>query len=555
MLKSIHIRNMALIRDLTVDFSDGLNILTGETGAGKSVLIDAVALGLGGKTSRSHSFGEKTALIELTFSIENESVERRLKDLAIEPEDGEILISRSISDGKSRLRINGEARTLKDVREASSLLLDIHGQSEHQKLLLPKIQLDLLDEFGKEPVAKAKEAYAKAFAAWKAAAAAMGGEDLSPEERARKADLLGYEISQIEEVSPKPGEDAELEAEFKRLSNAQETAEALGGAIALAGYDAPGAAGESVGEAVRLLSRAAAFDPAVAELSSSLSEAEAILGDFVRSASDYLEGLELSGETYAKCESRLNAINKLKMRYGQDLGGILKLLEEKKAELAELEDYEDRRRELAAKLLEAENELQKAADLLTKARVAAAEDFSAAVAESLQELNFAKADFAVSFSKKKEKTGDGQDAAEFMISTNPGQDRRPLKDVVSGGELSRIMLGIRTMFASDEPTGTLIFDEVDAGISGVTAQRVASKLIALSKERQVLCITHLPQIAAAADHHFLIEKSVNEEEAVTGIAELDGEGSVREVARLMGGDSMTDAVLKAAAELKAKARA
>ena len=527
MLKNLHIKNLALIREIDIDFTEGLNILTGETGAGKSIIIDSITLALGGKTPRNLLREDAPyGLVELVFLVNDPETIEALRAVDVEPEDeGYVLIARKVTGTRSTCRINGETRTAADVRRAASLLLDIHGQSEHQKLLREEHQLALLDEYGGSEIADLKADVAEKYRAWSDVRKRLGGEDLSEEERNRQIAFLEFETREIEDADLKPGEDARLEKEYRKMQNARKIVVAVGRAHELTGYDSESGAGESVGLAVRELESAASYDEDVSELLGMLTEIESLLGDFNRSAADYLDGLTFADEVFAETEERLDLINHLKSKYGRTVDDILEALKEKQDLLAELKNYEENRKKLKSLLGLREKELEAASQKLTEARKKYAESFARE-----------------------------QDTVSFMIATNPGESRRELNKVVSGGELSRIMLGIKTMFASEDRTGTLIFDEVDTGISGRTAQKVAEKMAVIAMNRQVLCITHLPQIAAMADTHYGITKEVTDGAAVTRIESLGPEESVDELARLLGGAEITQNTQKTATEMKEMCR-
>lgn len=555
MLRNLHIKNLALIREIDIDFAEGLNILTGETGAGKSIIIDSVNLALGGKGHRSLVREDaEYGLVELLFEIEDEETLSLIRDMDIDPEEGVILISRKMKGTRSIFRINGETRPVGDVRECASLLLDIHGQSEHQKLLKSEHQLALLDAFGREDIALAKESVAEKYGTYIALKKKMENEEMSEEERNRQKSFLEFEVGEIESANLIPGEDEQLEKTYRKLANARKIVEAVGTAHNLTGYDSQESAGESIGRAIRCLEGVASYDSDVEELLSMLSSVDDLLNDFNRSLSDYLEGLEFAEEAFAETESRLDLVNHLKSKYGRTVDAVLSVLDEKKEQLAAIENYEEERERLGKKFSAAEKELRTASDHLTELRKKTAEVFSQGVMEQLKDLNFAASNFAIRFNEPTSYTANGRDRIDYMIATNPGEERRVLQNVVSGGELSRIMLGIKTMFASGDRTGTLIFDEVDTGISGRTAQKVAEKMAVISRGRQVLCITHLPQIAAMADTHYGISKDISGGSAVTRIEVLSEQESEEELARLLGGAEITQNTQKNAQELKKMCR-
>ena len=551
MLRNLHIKNLALIREVDVDFSDGLNIMTGETGAGKSIIVDSIGMALGGRAQRDMSRGSSgPGLVELVFEITDEAVAGVLREHGIEPEDGVILVSRKIAEGRSQCRINGESRTSAEVREIAGLLIDIHGQSEHQKLLRPDSQLELLDTFGRDEIAAARETVAADYKTWTGIKRALGGAELTGEERARRASFLEYEIGEIEGADLTEGEDEEIERRYKKLVNAKKIAETVENVHEATGYDAPDSAGEVIGRALKKLEGVSEFDDELHNFYDSLSEIDSLLNDFNRGIAGYAGDLAFEAESFEETEERLNVINRLKAKYGRTVTEVLESLREKKQELMKLEDYEANRERLLREYASARERLQKSSAVLTSLRKKYAAVFVEAASKEFRDLNFARADFGIEFRECGSFSANGCDSIEFTIATNPGDPRKPLRNVVSGGELSRLMLGIRTMFADVDATDTIIFDEVDTGISGRTAQMAAEKMARVARHHQVLCITHLPQIAAMADTHYGITKELTDQEAITNIEALSREESVDELARLIGGASITDNTRASAGEMK-----
>ncbi len=554
MLRNLHVKNLALIHEIDVDFAEGLNILTGETGAGKSIIIDSISLALGERVSRDMAHSKDPALSELVFEITDPSTLSELSAFDIQAEDGIVVISRKIVDGRSTIRINGETRTASDVRKIAGYLLDIHGQSEHQKLLRPEIQLSLLDDYGKESILTAKKQVAEKYRIWKNLKESLGTEELSEEERARQIAFLEFEINEIEEASLKVGEDEEVEVLYKKLLNGRKIADAIEEVHSQTGYDSNISAGESIGRALKRLEAVASYDEDLNDLVSQLSDIDSLLNDFNRAVSDYGENLSFESDSFEETEERLNQLNKLKSKYGGSIEAILLYKDRKKEDLSALLDYEERRAKLKKELEAAEDSLKKASVKLSELRKEYAVQFTKDVTAQLLGLNFARVDFALDFKENNTYSANGTDTVTYMISTNPGMERGPLNKVVSGGELSRIMLGIRTMFADADTTDTLIFDEIDTGISGRTAQKVAEKLSAVARHHQVLCITHLPQIAAMADYHYGITKSLSDSEAITEINRLDDRESADELARMLGGAEITENTRNSALEMKEMCR-
>ena len=556
MLRNLHVKNLALIREIDVDFAEGLNILTGETGAGKSILIGSIELALGGRLSKDLiREGDPPALIEIVFDTEDEAVLKKLEEAGIETEDGLLILSRRIENGRSSFRLNGTTVPASVVKECTGSLLEIHGQYDNQTLLKTSGQLKYVDLFGGSAVADARAKVREAHRRYFDLKEKEKNTDISEEERLRRMDFLRFEISDIEDAAVKDGEDEETEALYKKLRNARLIIESAVKAHQLTGYDSAGGAGESVGYAVRELDSVRRYDPALESLSEALGQIDSLLNDFNRDLSAYINDLEDDPGLFKETEDRLNEINRLKAKYGPEIPDITRRLEEKKAELIRMESFEEERRKLLSDLRDAERDLETASMELTAARKTAAKAFEKQASSHFLDLNFPRADFEIAFRKKDICTENGADEIEFMIATNPGTPLMPLREVASGGELSRLMLGIRALFATRDETGTLIFDEIDAGISGRTAQCVAEKLGVVSRSHQTICITHLPQIAAMADHHYAIIKDVSLDKAVTRIEALDETASADELARLIGGAEITGNTREAAREMLKQSRA
>ncbi|MDO4477777.1 MAG: DNA repair protein RecN [Lachnospiraceae bacterium] len=552
MLRNLHVKNLALIREIDVDLSDGLTVLTGETGAGKSIIIGSIQLALGGRTGREvRKDADEPSLVELVFESDNKALLALLEEWGIDSEDGVIVISRKIDGNRSVYRINGTTVTASQVRACTAGLIEIHGQHENQQLLNNTSQLALVDEFGGDAIASLRRKTAEAFRTCKALRRQLADSEMDEEERVRRLDFLSYEIEEIENADLKDNEDEELEHLYKKLSNARQLTSSVAEIYSRCGYEDAAGAGEQIGRALHELESIVRYDEALADMAETLTTIDGLLNDFNRDLSRYMSDLEEDPQLFAETEERLNTINKLKARFGQTLEAIKASYEERIRERDALMDYAARRLTLENELHQAEDHLQACADKLTKARLEAARIFEKEASGQLADLNFARADFEISFSKKETCTDNGQDDIEFMIATNPGEPLLPLRKVASGGELSRIMLAIRTIFADKDETGTLIFDEIDTGISGRTAQKAAEKLKVVGRSHQTICITHLPQIAAMADHHYAIVKDIADDHAATKITPLDEEASVDELARLLGGAIINDTTRQAAREMKA----
>ena len=556
MLTHLHVKNLALIREAEIDFTEGLNILTGETGAGKSIVIGSVSLALGGRVAKDMVRpGADYGLAELVFLVNRKKQREKLLELGITPEDDTVIISRKILEGRSINKINGETVTLSQLKEAAALLIDIHGQHEHQSLLQKKKHLEILDEFAKEELEPVKEKLAAAYREWKDLKKTLSEAQMDEESRLREISLLEFETDEIEKAELTEGEDEELERRYRRMTNGRRLLEAAGNAYALTGYEEETGAGTAVGRAVRELQSVLSLeDEELSALASQLSDVDGLLNDFNRELSDYLTSMEFDEREFTETEERLNQLNYLKSRYGHTIGEILAYQQKQQERLAALQDYDRYLQELEERLGQAERELGELCERASEIRKRFAEVLCGKIREHLQDLNFLNVEFEMSFEELPEYTAQGRDSAEFLISTNPGEPLRPLMKIASGGELSRIMLAIKTVLADRDEIDAVIFDEIDVGISGRTAQKVSEKMMLIGRTRQVICITHLAQIAAMADSHYRIEKTVEDGGTRTQIRRLDERESVEELARILGGAEITDAILQNAGEMRTLAQ-
>ena len=545
MLLELHVKNLALIEKADVEFGEGLNILTGETGAGKSIIIGSVTMALGGKAPKgSIRPGADYAYIELVFSVAGEEKRKALRELDVEPtEDGLVIISRKLTSARSISRINDETVTMARLSQITGLLLDIHGQHEHQSLLYKSKHLEILDAYVKAATQPVKQTIADRYRIYRSLEEKLRGFDLDAESRIREADFLRFEIEEIETSALKEGEEEELTSVYRRYSHSRRIAECLGAA-----YEA--VEGDWLARALKEVEQASEYDESLGGVRDQLYDADSILRDAGREMSAYLDSMEMDEETFRKTEERLDLIHNLQAKYGPTVEAIFQKLEQKKKRLGELEDYDAHKKRMEQELEECRNGLEKLCTQLTGIRKKASRTLVKKIKQGLVDLNFLDVEFDMEFEKLDHFTPSGWDGAQFLISTNPGQPMRPLKDVASGGELSRIMLAIKTVLADSDDIPTLIFDEIDTGISGRTAQKVSEKLMLIARSHQVICITHLPQIAAMADSHFEIAKSASQGRTITTIRLLDRQASVEELARLLGGARITEAVLKNAGEMK-----
>ena len=554
MLQSLHVKNLALIEEIEVDFQDGLNILTGETGAGKSIILGSVNLALGGRYTKDIlRKGTDYGFVELLFHVENEKQVKALKDLEIFPEDGMIVLSRRLMEGRSTSRINGETVTMSKLKEVASILIDIHGQHEHQSLLYKKNHLGIVDAFAHEYIADVKGLVADCYKEYRKCKKELDEAGMDEAERAKELSFLQFEVSEIQDANLKNGEDEELETLYRRMVNGKRIADSAKEAYAYTSEDSSSAS-DTLSRAVRALSDIQNLDERASELYDQLVEIDSLLNDFNHELADYADSCEYSEEELYDTENRLNDINHLKVKYGNSIENILDYCEKQEEKIEKLLDYENYIEGLKNKLAKAENALLTATKKLSKLRKEQAAVLEKAIEDGLKDLNFSDVKFEISFGEYENYTAEGMDDVEFMISLNPGQPVRPLVNVASGGELSRIMLAIKSVMADRDDIETLIFDEIDVGISGRTAQKVSEKMAVIGKKHQVICITHLAQIAAMADTHFVIKKSVEEMDTTTNIYELNEKESIDELARILGGAKITDTVIQSALEMKELAR-
>ena len=544
-------KNIALIDDIEVEFSKGLNILTGETGAGKSILLGAVDLALGKKMNSEviGNFGDY-ALVELVFLIENEELLKELAKHEVICEDGQLILSRKVMDGRSICKINSETCTTSQLKTIASLLLAIHGQQEHHKLLSSEQQLLILDTFASDKITRLKAETAREYEQLIKLQAEARDYQIDEEGRAREVALLEFEVNEINEAQLKVQEDVNLEKIYQRLINSKRIAEGLMSAYNLTGGEGQRTASELISSAIREVSNVKSYDDNLDNICKMIVDIEGMLSDYNREVSSYLQNITFSAEDFNETESRLNLINGLKSKYGSSIEEILAYQEVQAARLAQLSDFDKLKVQMEEKVKEQEGILETLCDELSSIRKSNAEEFTRQLIASLQDLNFNAVDFEIVFTKLEHFSRKGQDQVEFMISTNPGEAKRPLGKVVSGGELSRIMLGVKTLIADNEEAQTQIFDEIDAGISGRTAQKVAEKMRIIANRRQVICITHLPQIAAMANAHYEIVKNVTNNVTKTQISKLDEGGEVEELARMLGGAEITQSARDNAREMK-----
>ncbi|MBQ7076862.1 MAG: DNA repair protein RecN [Lachnospiraceae bacterium] len=549
MLKNLHVKNLALIDEAEVEFDGGLNILTGETGAGKSIIIDSINLALGEKVPKEMIRDEEIpALVELTFSVDNEFVENALKEADIYPVDNEVLLSRKIVNGRAVSRINGETVTAKELKAAADVFIDIYGQQESQILLNRHKHMELLDSFCIDEIGPEKVKMQELYNEYHALLKEYNDSDINEADKKKEEDLLSFETSEIEAANLKENEDVEVENHYNRMLNSKKVAEAV--SLSLEAFFSEGfSVSDCIGRAIREFAPISDFDEEAANIYSQLTTQEDLLNDLSHALSNYRDSLEFSEEDFYATEERLNVINHLKDKYGNSIEEINASYEKRMARLKALEDIDNYRNELKAKLDDAEKRMLSQCEILTNIRKKNAASLTFKVTQCLIDLNFLDVKFDMSF-EECVPNKDGKDTPYFIISLNPGEPLKPLEKIASGGELSRIMLALKSVLAKNEKTGTLIFDEIDSGISGRTAQMVSEKINEISRDTQVILITHLPQIAAMADTHFLIEKNVVDSATISSIKRINEEETVKELARMLGGVSVTDTVISNAREMR-----
>ena len=549
MLDRLMVKDLALIEKSVVEFGPGLNILTGETGAGKSILLGSIQLALGQKANKDMiRHGSEQALIELSFSL-GEEKEAELKELEedLEIEEGSLIVRRKISEKKSENRVNDLSVTLAKLREISGELLDLHGQHEHHSLLKEGAHLAILDSFmtrrGGRILSEVKEAYEN----YREKKKKVEAYSLPEEERKRELDFLQFELEELSSANLKPGEEEQLSKDYAVYENRDRLKSLLLRVQEeLADRDFHGP--------VKNLEEAVTFDESLKNVLDTAYELEAVGEDCLRAVEHYLDHSEMDEEKFFLLGERLDTIRSLMMKYGGTEEKALEALSQKEERLRFLTDYEKEKALMEEALARSEEELREKAEKLSLERQKTAKELEERIQQEMQELGFLDTRFTFRFEKKKEISEKGFDEVESYVSLNPGEPLRPLREVGSGGELSRIMLSIKTVLADTDAVPTLIFDEIDTGISGTTAEKVGEKLEKIAKNHQVILITHLPQIAAKADRHFLIEKNVQEGKTKTEIHALNEEASVKELARLLGGEELTEAALQNARSLRAKAK-
>lgn len=547
MLANLHIQNIGLIDEVKVNFRQGLNILTGETGAGKSMIIGSMDALLGGEMSKSLR-REEDSFIEGLFLLEKKdsSFFECLKELGLAAED-ELIISRKISGGRSVFRCNGEMVSKATILEIRKKLLDIHSQREHQALLQVKNHGLWIDRYFSKEVEPLLQRLKEFDLKRKEIEKKQNALNMDESARLREIDFLQFEISEIEDANLKEGEDAKLEEELEVLQNSHQIKEVLQNTVDAIGGDY--GSRNRIAEVTHQLQRIKDYDEKIAEIWEELVSAEDILQDAFRQADRYLDRMDGFEDRLFEAEKRMDVIHSMKAKYGNEIGAILKEKQHKEERLAKLENMEVEKQSLEKEKALVEKQMKEAADKLTEVRKQSAKSLEQQIRQRLLSLNFNNNQFEVRFATKANIQADGQDEMEFYISTNKGEQIKPLVEVASGGELSRIMLALKGTFAGVDEIPSLIFDEIDTGISGITAGMVGEQMKQLAASKQIFAITHLPQIASLGDAHYIIFKEETKDKTRTHITELDSEARVKEIARLLGGKSISKAVEDTAREM------
>ena len=551
MLELLHIENIAIIEAADIEFAPGFNALTGETGAGKSIVIDSLSAVLGQRTSRELiRTGAEKAFVSAAFSG---MAPELTEELGIQPEaDGTLLLQREIqTDGKNVCRVNGRPVTVGQLRALGARLLNIHGQHDGQQLLDEEQHIVYLDSFGR--VESLAIAYAEKYKDFTDIRRQIGALQMDEAEKARRVDTLQYQIEELRRAKLTPGEEEELTARRGMLRNAEKFLDAVAGAdYALNGDDSGGGALSALRQAQDALSGVRHLDDAFGQLYERLGEAYSEVYDIAATVEDKRGELDVSPGELDRVESRMDLLYRLKKKYGATVEDMLDYQARCEAELAQIEDAGDTLARLEQALSKAEKEARQAAQALSDARKAAADRLTSQILAELQQLDMGKIRFAADFAEKP-LDSDGMDTVRFLMSANVGEELRPIHKIASGGELARIMLAMKNVLSEQDHVGTMVFDEVDTGVSGRAAQKVAEKMARISRRKQVLCVTHLPQLAAMADTHFSVEKGERGGRTYTEVRRLDREQRRRELARLTGGSHVSQTMLDGAEELLVQA--
>ena len=553
MLLNLHVKNLAIIDEIEVEFSEGLNVLTGETGAGKSIIIGSINIALGGKVSKDIiRTGTEFALVELTFLAEDSEQINSLEKLGITLEEDVVVISRKITKCRTINRVNGETVSVSMLKSIADILIDIHGQNEQQSLLYKNKHMEIVDRYAAEKMCGRDMEFSEMYRQYKDMLVKYSEKEMSEEERLREVSFIRYELEQIEQAHLVKGEEEKLQERYRYLSNANEIKSGINEVYSLVedSYGDSQSVSQMLGRSSHILAKISGYDERLKELARQIADIDELIMDFNRDLQEYASDMDENGEEFAEVETRLDLVRTIKSKYGATTELVENYAKDLENKLEKYEAYEEYRANLEKKIEIYKIKLEKLGESISKIRKKCSAELEKRITDALIDLNFLQVKFEIAVRELDEFNSKGKDEVEFMISTNPGEDLKPIGQAASGGELSRIMLAIKAVLAEHDSIGTLIFDEIDVGISGRTAQKVAEKMAFIGHSHQVICISHLAQIAAMADHNYLIEKNNSLNKTSTVIRQLEGYEIVEEIARILGGAKITDAVLESAREMK-----
>ena len=553
MLLNLHVKNLAIIDEIEVEFSEGLNVLTGETGAGKSIIIGSINIALGGKVSKDIiRTGTEFALVELTFLAEDSEQINSLEKLGITLEEDVVVISRKITKCRTINRVNGETVSVSMLKSIADILIDIHGQNEQQSLLYKNKHMEIVDRYAAEKMCGRDMEFSEMYRQYKDMLVKYSEKEMSEEERLREVSFIRYELEQIEQAHLVKGEEEKLQERYRYLSNANEIKSGINEVYSLVedSYGDSQSVSQMLGRSSHILAKISGYDERLKELARQIADIDELIMDFNRDLQEYASDMDENGEEFAEVETRLDLVRTIKSKYGATTELVENYAKDLENKLEKYEAYEEYRANLEKKIEIYKIKLEKLGESISKIRKKCSAELEKRITDALIDLNFLQVKFEIAVRELDEFNSKGKDEVEFMISTNPGEDLKPIGQAASGGELSRIMLAIKAVLAEHDSIGTLIFDEIDVGISGRTAQKVAEKMAFIGHSHQVICISHLAQIAAMADHNYLIEKNNSLNKTSTVIRQLEGDEIVEEIARILGGAKITDAVLESAREMK-----
>ena len=553
MLLNLHVKNLAIIDEIEVEFSEGLNVLTGETGAAKSIIIGSINIALGGKVSKDIiRTGTEFALVELTFLAEDSEQINSLEKLGITLEEDVVVISRKITKCRTINRVNGETVSVSMLKSIADILIDIHGQNEQQSLLYKNKHMEIVDRYAAEKMCGRDMEFSEMYRQYKDMLVKYSEKEMSEEERLREVSFIRYELEQIEQAHLVKGEEEKLQERYRYLSNANEIKSGINEVYSLVedSYGDSQSVSQMLGRSSHILAKISGYDERLKELARQIADIDELIMDFNRDLQEYASDMDENGEEFAEVETRLDLVRTIKSKYGATTELVENYAKDLENKREKYEAYEEYRANLEKKIEIYKIKLEKLGESISKIRKKCSAELEKRITDALIDLNFLQVKFEIAVRELDEFNSKGKDEVEFMISTNPGEDLKPIGQAASGGELSRIMLAIKAVLAEHDSIGTLIFDEIDVGISGRTAQKVAEKMAFIGHSHQVICISHLAQIAAMADHNYLIEKNNSLNKTSTVIRQLEGDEIVEEIARILGGAKITDAVLESAREMK-----